>query len=218
MTHTTFSALLPAWQAAMQQAWEAWQAHCIPIGAVILDGQGQIVSCSRNRINDEVGGPRQIVHNKLAHAEINAILELNDNQDSIHSFSIYTTMEPCPLCIGAIYMAGIRTIYYAARDAYAGSTDVLGKTPYYARKPVRVFGPDPALETVQIALQTAEYCERSQSTIWDSVINRWDEICPRGVAIGKKLAPWLRRQADADTSLAEVWNELAVFMKDPELL
>ena len=40
MTHTTFSALLPAWQAAMQQAWEAWQAHCIPIGAVILDGQG----------------------------------------------------------------------------------------------------------------------------------------------------------------------------------
>jgi tRNA(adenine34) deaminase len=101
-------------------------------------------------------------------------------------------MEPCPLCMGAIYMMGIRHLHYAARDSYAGSTNLLGTTPYMMKKEIHVFGPaDSDLEKALIALvvlfdqQRKDY---STNPKIGEVIEAWHTTCPNGVELGKKLS------------------------------
>jgi hypothetical protein len=50
--------------------------------------------------------------------------------------------------MGMFYMSGVRTLYFAARDPWAGSVNLLGTTPYLSRKPIKVFGPERVLEFV----------------------------------------------------------------------
>ena len=141
------------WQAALEMAWEAYCAGTIPIGAVIADAEGNIYARGRNRIFDTSAPERQVCKNELAHAELNALLSLTLSYDECKKVALYTTMEPCPLCMGALYMSDVKTVHYAAREPWAGSTNLLGTTPYLSRKNFRVFAPvDPLLETSLTAI------------------------------------------------------------------
>jgi tRNA(adenine34) deaminase len=143
------------WQAALEMAWEAYCNGTVPIGAVIADADGNIVSRGRNRIQDESLSAGQISSNNLAHAEINALLSLKLNREDARQSALYTTMEPCPLCMGALYMSDVKTLHFAARDPWSGSTNLLNATPYLSQKPVKVFAPyDAVLEDSLIALHT----------------------------------------------------------------
>jgi tRNA(adenine34) deaminase len=175
------------WQAALEEAWLAACAGCVPIGAVITDAGGVIVARGRNHIRDQDILPGQVCHSQLAHAELNALLTLSKPSGDIHAYSIYSTMDPCPLCMGAIYMSGVRTLHFACRDAYAGSANMLGTTPYLSLKPVRAFGPArPDLETILIAVQTEEILSGYNHRIF-SVLEEWQKICPGGVSLGNRL-------------------------------
>lgn len=84
-----------------------------PFGAVIVS-DGNIVAAAGNRV---VAG-----HDPTAHAEVLAI-RLAAEQMGTHDLSgcvIYASCEPCPMCLGAIYWAGIRRIVYAS-DRYRAS-------------------------------------------------------------------------------------------------
>ena len=143
------------WQAALEMAWEAYCAGTIPIGAVVADAEGVIYSRGRNRIMEKTAPDRQVCNNELAHAEINALLSLTLSYDECKAkqVELFTTTEPCPLCMGALYMSDVKTVHYAARDPWAGSTNLLGTTPYLSRKNFRVFAPtDPLLEKTITAL------------------------------------------------------------------
>ena len=149
--------LSPQWQAALEMAWEAYCSGTIPIGAVIADAEGNIYARGRNRIMDTSAPDNQVCANELAHAELNALLALKLAYDECKakSVALYTTMEPCPLCMGAVYMSDVKTLHYAAHDPWAGSTNLLGTTPYLSRKPVKVFEPtNTVLENILIALHT----------------------------------------------------------------
>ena len=105
----------PTWRAAMEEAWAAYSAGTVPVGAVLVDPDGAIVARGRNRIFDTaVAG--QIGGSRLAHAEVNALLGLAGSPVDPRSLALYTTAEPCPLCMGAIVMANVREIHYAARE------------------------------------------------------------------------------------------------------
>lgn len=177
------------WQAAVEQAWQAYCAGTIPIGAVIVDSDGQVVARSRNRIFDKSAPPKQIHNDMLAHAEINALLALELNQAQRHSAAIFTTMEPCPLCMGAIYMSSVRTIHYAARDPYAGSTNLIGTTPYLSRKSLQVFGPtESILEHLLIAmLIETEIWSREEKIIDGHFFDEWRAMRPEAVELGIRL-------------------------------
>jgi len=129
---------LPApWQICWEQAWEACRRGSLPIGAAITDARGEIVASGRNHINDGEPGPGQrVTGSQLAHAELNALLNIPVGLDP-YTMMIHSLIEPCPLCMGAIYMSGVRSLEYAGADPYAGSTNLLRKTWYLARKPVR---------------------------------------------------------------------------------
>ena len=101
-------------QAALALAAEAAAEGEVPVGAVVVC-DGEIVGTGRNR--------REYGKNALYHAEIEAI----DNACKtlggwrLHRCDLYVTLEPCPMCAGAIINARIQTVIYGARDPKAGS-------------------------------------------------------------------------------------------------
>ena len=194
----------------MEEAWAAYCAGSLPIGACVTDATGQILSRGRNRIDETEGEAPYVHHNTLAHAELNALLALQIPYPARESAILYTTTEPCPLCMGAIYMSGVRTLYYAARESHAGSTNLLGTTPYLSRKPIKVVGPpDMRLEAVITAL-IVEVELASWRSAQNIVISAWREIIPQGVELGEGLyqSGELRRMRDDQWSADQVVNTL----------
>lgn len=102
-------------RAALGLAQEAALAGEVPVGCVVADGQGNIVGRGRNR--------REESHSPLAHAETEAIAQaaaaLGDWR--LSECSLYVTLEPCPMCAGAILAARIPRLYYGAREPVSGS-------------------------------------------------------------------------------------------------
>ena len=102
-------------EAALALAREAMEAGEVPVGCVIVDESGTIVGRGRNR--------REEWRQAAAHAEMLAIEEacktLGDWR--LGSCSLYVTLEPCPMCAGAIINARIGKVYYGARDSSVGA-------------------------------------------------------------------------------------------------
>ncbi len=141
------------WQAAISEAWTSYCLGSLPHGAVLTDASGDIVSQGRNRIHEQEA-PGTIIHGqKLAHAEINTLLQTDWNSIDRSSVILYSTIEPCTMCVGAVRMANVREIRYAARDTTSGGLSLLDKTPFLVRGQIRVIGPENAtLEIILLAM------------------------------------------------------------------
>ena len=106
---------------ALQQAETALQAGDLPIGAVIVHG-GEVVARGRNHY---------YTGHVLRHAETEAILQVPRRFDRKRdNAAIFTTAEPCYMCYGAILLAGITHVYYAAPDAHFGASQIHGQGHY----------------------------------------------------------------------------------------
>src|SRR5213592_3905917 len=103
------------WRVCLEEAWVAYRAGSLPIGAAVVGPGGGIVGRGRNRIfetdAEEVQAPCLAGH-RLAHAEINALVSVDHAALSIRECVLYTTLEPCALCVGAIRMLGIHSVRY----------------------------------------------------------------------------------------------------------
>lgn len=115
---------------ALNLAREAYDAGEVPVGAVIVK-DGKIIAKGRNM--------REQKQNALSHAEIEAI---NNACKALNSWRLddcemYVTLEPCPMCTGAIINARIKTLVFGAYDSRAGSIDsVINLCDYpYNHKP-----------------------------------------------------------------------------------
>lgn len=138
------------WQAAFEAGWSAFCHGSIPIGAVIVDETGRILSAGRNRtMEQDCGNP------KIAHAETEALYGLDTAKyPQVRSYTLYTSMEPCPMCMGTLVMANVRRLRYAARDSYCGATHLCRSDPYMAGKAIRIQWEGGLLEAVQLAIQS----------------------------------------------------------------
>ncbi len=103
-------------RAAIALAEEAAAAGEIPVGAVVVDREtGEILGRGRNR--------REQDHSPTAHAEILAIEEAAKKRGSwrLSGCNLYVTLEPCPMCSGAIINARIDRVIFGAYDEKAGA-------------------------------------------------------------------------------------------------
>ena len=102
----------PAWSRAIALSIESVNTGGGPFGAVIARN-GEIVAEGSNNVT--------LHHDPTAHAEVSAIREACRKLETfdLSGCDIYTSCEPCPMCLGAIYWAHIDKIYYAndRRDA-----------------------------------------------------------------------------------------------------
>ena len=85
-----------------------------PFGAVIADKDGNIISTGVNRVTAN--------NDPTAHAEVSAIRAAGSKLGtfSMEGYSIYTSCEPCPMCLSAIIWANIKEVYYACTRKDAG--------------------------------------------------------------------------------------------------
>jgi tRNA(adenine34) deaminase len=124
---------LPAhWQRAFCQTWTAYCAGTIPVGAVVVDPRGVIAAEARNRVYDLNAPPvGQLSGSWVAHAELNALAQIAAERSTAEDgWAVYSTLEPCPLCAGAITVAlrGRITVGYASPDPIGGGLGALRAT------------------------------------------------------------------------------------------
>jgi tRNA(adenine34) deaminase len=110
---------------ALQEAEGALRRGDVPIGALVVQG-GQVVGRGTNTRNT-----RQC---DLHHAELNALLSCSQYLMGRHHDEcvIYSTVEPCPMCLGAIVMCDIDHVVFGAFDYRAGATHMVERVPYVA--------------------------------------------------------------------------------------
>lgn len=103
---------------ALALAAEAAAAGEVPVGCVIVR-DGEIVGRGRNR--------REEKQATASHAEMEAIAQANEHLGTwrLDDCELYVTLEPCPMCAGAIINARIPRVVYGAADPKAGSVDSL---------------------------------------------------------------------------------------------
>ena len=91
------------WQECFELAWRALRSGGIAIGAVLVDGSGDVVGRGRNlRFGASGSAGSAEISGLLGHAEINALVNLPAAKARSHDHTLYTTLQPCPMCTGAI--------------------------------------------------------------------------------------------------------------------
>ena len=103
---------------ALQQAQQAQAEDEVPVGAIILN-QDRIIAAAYNQ--------REQLHDPTAHAEMIAITQAAEaiGDWRLEHCTIYVTLEPCPMCAGAIIQSRIPRIVYGATDPKAGAVTSL---------------------------------------------------------------------------------------------
>ena len=203
-----WDSLSQPWRVCVELAWEAYCQGSNPIGAAIFDANGALLSTGRNRLHEEpVAGQQQIAGGPLAHAEVNALLALDFGAIDKYSCRLYTTVEPCPLCVGAICMAGLKEIHYASRDPWAGAVNLLGATPYMRWKSIRAFSPQEGVfEDAMFCLRVDFHVRRAHPRFGE-VLAAWEQAVPGSIATA--------RAAHADEVVDDMrragWTAEAVF-------
>ena len=102
-------------QLAIQEAQAAADENEVPVGAVIVCGDGQVIASDHNR--------REQLRDPTAHAEMLAITQAANALGAwrLENCTLYSTLEPCPMCAGAIVGARIPLVVYGAADPKSGA-------------------------------------------------------------------------------------------------
>lgn len=104
-------------QMALDEAHIAVQAGEVPVGAVLVGEDGNILAQTRNQM--------RALNDPTAHAEILAIRQACEKlgNERLIGCSLYVTLEPCPMCAGAIAEARLAKLFYGAADIKGGAVD-----------------------------------------------------------------------------------------------
>jgi tRNA(adenine34) deaminase len=103
---------------ALEEAEQALREEEVPVGAVIVH-EGRLIARAHNQ--------REQLRDPTAHAEMIAITQAAESRQSwrLDGCTLYVTLEPCPMCAGAILQARISTLVYGAADPKAGAVATL---------------------------------------------------------------------------------------------
>lgn len=107
---------------ALKLAREAQMAGEVPVGAVVVCKE-KIIACARNE--------RETSGDPTAHAEVLALRRAAEALGTrrLEGCTLYVTLEPCPMCAGAIVMAGIDAVLFGAYDPRCGCAGSLYDLP-----------------------------------------------------------------------------------------
>lgn len=209
MTVEEWNLLTLPWRGAFEQAWESFRAGSPPIGAVVADGDGRVISRGRSRKGEPSGGSGYLAGSYLAHAEMNALIRLDERHRPEHT--LYTTLEPCFLCAVATTMSHVGAVRFAGSDpVWRFLQDLPAEHPELAARWPKVEGPLPGpigafASLLGIGdLLTREPSERAIDTFRDSM-PELVEWALRLVA-GGDFEVW--RTLDLDEVITAIWRQL----------
>lgn len=123
MDHPTYPSHRQWMSRALELATAAGDEGEVPVGAVIVNTNGQLIAEAQNR--------RERDSDPTAHAEILALRAAGRVLNSWHldGCTLYVTLEPCPMCAGAIVLARIALLVYGADDPKSGTIRTVANIP-----------------------------------------------------------------------------------------
>lgn len=125
-----WSALSIPWRVAFEEAWASCVEGSLGVGAVVTGDEGKIVARGRNQFFHE--GPGRISQTYMAHAEMNAFIELPMGRRQ--RYELYTTFEPCSMCAVVAGHYRMTHIHYASPDpVFHGIDEWLRSAPWAER-------------------------------------------------------------------------------------
>jgi tRNA(Arg) A34 adenosine deaminase TadA len=197
------------WAESYRLAWEAYKAGSVPCGSVVVNGSGELVTRGRNRAYESLAPDGQLGNTSVAHAEINALIGLPAADYSDHV--LYSSLEPCPLCLGATVMCAIGKVLFAGHDLWSGASTVAA-FPEAIEKPPVVEGP----LTERFGLfGSAIYLERLMKLdAQHLIVQRHRQLGYEGVAPAERLfdAKVLQAGERNGASLDELWPDIAALL------
>lgn len=202
------------WKNAFKEAWISFMSGSIPIGAVLCDLDGKIILSEHNRNNEP-----QTINKRIAHAEANILRVLDTSVYDTKTLTLYSTMEPCPMCMGTILMSNIKKIHYAAADTYCGMTHLVGNDPYYSSKNVACIYEGGELEQFQITIQAYYELRHMEQGADGHVFEKFMEHCPIAAVTAKKIfeTKLLDKFAEAKKDIGEVFDKIIIEIKKASL-
>lgn len=104
---------------AIKEAWKAYYEGEVPIGAVLTDGDGILICTEHNRIEQ--------LQDATAHAEILALRNASKKlgRRRLSDCTLYSTVEPCAMCAGALVLCRVKRLVYGATDSKFGAAESL---------------------------------------------------------------------------------------------
>jgi tRNA(Arg) A34 adenosine deaminase TadA len=102
---------------ALAEAEAAAARGDVPVGAVLVDGEGRVVAAAGNRVEAD--------HDPTAHAEMLVLRAGAARLETarLAECDLYVTLEPCAMCAAAIALARVRRLYFAAYDPKSGAVE-----------------------------------------------------------------------------------------------
>jgi tRNA(Arg) A34 adenosine deaminase TadA len=205
--------LPPPMLRAMELAWESFRAGSLGIGATITNGDSML-STGRNRLFETDPGDDVLAGTSLAHAEMNALAKLPWAVHRGEPLHLWTTLQPCLQCLGAIRLANVPMVTSMAPDPFFRGVEraselnefIASKWPTIVQRPVD--------EWAALALLLQSHV----TTFWKTIPPGWNEALPTIgslaadlVASGELLA---MADAAAGASVADVaaalWSRLSI--------
>lgn len=163
-------------------AQEGLTAGSSPIGCVIVDAEGQVVSEGRNHSGEPWPSlPHRVADSSFAHAEMDAFFRLeNVHMGDAAGWTLYSSLEPCLMCGGAVGMVGMGRVVWACDDPWGGSGRLIAWNEHPAYEKIEVGAcPFPDLETESAELFAVEAMRVYPPEGWERWKGRYPEVCAR---------------------------------------
>ena len=203
-------ALEEPWRTAVTLAWDTFVGGNVGVGAVLTDAHGLLAAVGRNRVADQEAPPGRLRTTFLAHAEIDVLGQLPPG-DYEH-YTLWTTLEPCPLCSIAIVMGNVGSVVFAARDRlWRGISRLTEVNEFIASGwPARRGPLQGPVSVFCELLPLFWFLERKPN---GTVVQNYHSQHPRLLALAKRLRDDVRftdlKARDLHAVLSHLWSDLA---------
>lgn len=188
-----------------EEAWTAFKNGNIPIGAAVYSEDGTLIAADHNRTSEP-----GLVNSKIAHAEMNVIGRIDTAVFDVKTAVLFTTMEPCPMCMGTSVMSNIKHLRYAARDPYCGAIHMKDEDPYLRGQDLDyvLIGDEP--EYVQLVMQSYHELRCIERGSSDQVLKRFSSLNRKAVDKARSLyaVRKLDAYAESNTDIETVYDEI----------
>lgn len=197
--------LTKEWQRAFEEAWISFKGGSIPIGAIITDEDGNVLMTGRNE-----SGEGRYPNHRVAHAEASCVRNLDiEKYPNLSEYHLYTTMEPCPMCMGTLVMGGIRKVHVAAKDRYCGALHYVEDDPYMKAKGMQIYLEEGEMEAVQLTQQTYHGLCNDNGQL-NKVTKAFQQDCPEAIELALKLYEerYLHKCLEENMPYSEVYDRI----------
>ncbi len=172
------------WKRIFELEWISLCEGSKAIAALIVSNEGEIISEGRNKIGEAI-----IPNPRVSHAEVEAIRNLDIKKyPFVKSYTLYTALEPCPMCMGTMVMGGIRKVVIGTKDARGGAMGLLEQSEYLKEKNISVVWMPQEYGDVQRGFQALkELLYNTDEELLERMLTDFSVYNKKGVLAAKEL-------------------------------